>query len=67
MMATLRSSLDFAPRVVLRTVLIVLTVVITVYLLYRLREPISWIVIAASSRSRCRRRSPCSPATSPGA
>lgn len=45
MMATLRS-LDFAPRVVLRTVLIVLTVVITVYLLYRLREPISWIVIA---------------------
>ena len=49
MMATLRSSLDsldFGPRVVLRTVLIVLTVAITVYLLYRLREPISWIVIA---------------------
>jgi len=33
-------------RVVLRTVLVVLTVVITLYLLYLLRKPIGWLLIA---------------------
>jgi predicted PurR-regulated permease PerM len=33
-------------RVVLRTVLIVLTVVLTLYVLYLLRQPITWLVIA---------------------
>ena len=36
-----------ATRVVLRTVLIVVTVVITLYLLYLLRKPIGWLLIAA--------------------
>jgi len=35
-----------SPRTVLRTVLIVLLVVLAVYILYRLRKPISWIVLA---------------------
>jgi len=35
-----------ATRVVLRTVLIVVTVVITLYLLYLLRRPIGWLLIA---------------------
>ena len=34
------------PRAILRTVLIVLCVVGTLYLIYRLRQPISWLVIA---------------------
>jgi predicted PurR-regulated permease PerM len=34
-------------RVILRTVLIVLTVVLTLYLVYLLRKPITWLVIAA--------------------
>jgi predicted PurR-regulated permease PerM len=34
-------------RVVLRTVLIVLTVVLTLYLIYLLRRPITWLVVAA--------------------
>jgi predicted PurR-regulated permease PerM len=34
-------------RVVLRTVIIVLTVVLTLYLVYLLRRPITWLVIAA--------------------
>jgi predicted PurR-regulated permease PerM len=45
-MATMRS-FDLEARTVLRTVLIVLTVVFTVYLVYLLRKPISWLVIAA--------------------
>jgi predicted PurR-regulated permease PerM len=34
-------------RIVLRTVLVVLTVVLTLYLVYLLRQPITWLVIAA--------------------
>jgi len=34
-------------RIVLRTVLIVITVVLTLYLVYLLRQPITWIVIAS--------------------
>ena len=34
-------------RVILRTVLIVVTVVLTVYLIYLLRQPLTWLVIAA--------------------
>jgi predicted PurR-regulated permease PerM len=33
-------------RVVLRTVLVVVTVVLSLYIIYRLRQPITWIVIA---------------------
>lgn len=39
--------LDMGPRIVLRTVLIVLTVLLTVYLVYLLQRPLSWLVIAA--------------------
>ena len=46
MMAAIRS-LDLEARTVLRTILIVLTVIVTVYLIYLLRKPISWLVIAA--------------------
>ena len=46
MMPAIRS-LDLEARTVLRTVLIVLTVIVTVYLIYLLRKPISWLVIAA--------------------
>ena len=46
MMAAIRS-FDLEARTVLRTVLIVLTVIVTVYLVYLLRKPISWLVIAA--------------------
>ena len=35
-----------ATRVVLRTVLIVVTVVITLYLIYLLRKPIGWLLVA---------------------
>lgn len=35
-----------SPRTVLRTVLIVLVVALAVYVLYRLRKPISWLVLA---------------------
>jgi predicted PurR-regulated permease PerM len=35
-----------ATRAVLRTVLIVITVVITLYLLYLLRQPIGWLLVA---------------------
>jgi predicted PurR-regulated permease PerM len=45
-MATMRG-IDLEARTVLRTVLIVLTVVFTVYIIYLLRKPISWLVIAA--------------------
>src|SRR5688500_1295160 len=34
-------------RVVLRIVLIVVTVVLTLYLIYLLRQPLTWLVIAA--------------------
>jgi len=34
------------PRAVLRTVMVVLCVVFALYLVYRLRQPISWLVIA---------------------
>jgi predicted PurR-regulated permease PerM len=34
-------------RVVLRTVLVVVTVVLTLYVVYLLRQPITWIVVAA--------------------
>ena len=45
-MAALRQ-LDTGPRIVLRTVLIVLAVVFAVYLVYLLQRPLSWLVIAA--------------------
>lgn len=44
-MAVMRQ-FDIGARVVWRTVLIVLTVVITVYLVYLLQRPLSWLVIA---------------------
>jgi predicted PurR-regulated permease PerM len=37
---------DISPRVILRIVLVVVGVVITLYVLYLLRKPLSWIVIA---------------------
>jgi predicted PurR-regulated permease PerM len=37
---------DISPRVILRIILIVVGVVITLYVLYLLRKPLSWIVIA---------------------
>ncbi len=41
-------SLDIAAtRTVVRTVLIVITAVLTLYVLYLLRKPISWLIIAA--------------------
>ena len=46
MMAALRHW-DWDARSVLRTTLVVLTVVLTVYVAYLLRKPISWLVIAA--------------------
>ena len=45
-MAALRQ-LELGPRIVLRTVLIVLTVILTVYLVYLLQRPLAWLVIAA--------------------
>jgi predicted PurR-regulated permease PerM len=39
-------STDSTPRAVLRAVLIVVSVVLTIYVIYLLRTPISWIVIA---------------------
>ncbi len=40
-------SLEVATRTVVRTVLIVITAVLTLYVLYLLRKPISWLIIAA--------------------
>src|SRR6266487_2399337 len=37
---------DISPRVILRIVLVIVGVVLTLYLLYLLRKPLSWIVIA---------------------
>jgi predicted PurR-regulated permease PerM len=37
---------DISPRVILRIVLIVVCVVITLYVIYLLRKPISWLIIA---------------------
>ena len=45
-MATLRQ-FDLDVRSVLRTVLTVLAVIVAVYVLYLLRKPISWLIIAA--------------------
>jgi len=45
MMATL-SQVDLSVRAILRTVLVVLVVVLTVYIIYLLRKPIAWLVIA---------------------
>lgn len=45
-MAVLRQ-LELGPKTVLRTVLVVLTVIFTVYVVYLLRRPISWLIIAA--------------------
>jgi len=45
MMATFKG-LDMAPRTVFRTVLVVLSVLLTVYVVYLLRRPLSWLVIA---------------------
>jgi predicted PurR-regulated permease PerM len=39
-------AIDSTPRAVLRTVLIVVSVVLTIYVIYLLRRPLSWIVIA---------------------
>ena len=44
-------------RAILRIVLIIVGVVLCLYLIYLLRKPITWLFIARSSRSRCRRRS----------
>jgi predicted PurR-regulated permease PerM len=41
------SAADVTTRVVLRTVLIVVSVVLTLYVLYLVRKPLGWIVIAA--------------------
>jgi predicted PurR-regulated permease PerM len=38
---------DISPRVILRIALIIVGVVLTLYVIYRLRKPLSWIVIAA--------------------
>src|SRR3954462_12253277 len=40
------ATIDSTPRAVLRAVLIVVSVVLTIYVIYLLRTPISWIVIA---------------------
>ena len=37
---------DISPRVILRIVLVIVGVVLTLYVIYRLRKPLSWIVIA---------------------
>jgi predicted PurR-regulated permease PerM len=37
---------DISPRVILRIVLIIVCVVITLYVIYLLRKPISWLIIA---------------------
>jgi predicted PurR-regulated permease PerM len=37
---------DIHPRVILRIVLIIVSVVLTLYVIYLLRKPISWIIIA---------------------
>ena len=37
---------DISPRVILRIVLIIVGVVLTLYVIYRLRKPISWLIIA---------------------
>jgi predicted PurR-regulated permease PerM len=47
MPATGMSVVDVTTRVVLRTVLIVVGVVLTLYVIYLLRKPLGWIVIAA--------------------
>jgi predicted PurR-regulated permease PerM len=39
--------IDFAPRSIARAVLVVAAVVLILYILYLLRKPISWLVIAA--------------------
>jgi predicted PurR-regulated permease PerM len=40
------AAIESTPRAVLRTVLIVVSVVLTIYVIYLLRKPLSWIVIA---------------------
>jgi predicted PurR-regulated permease PerM len=40
-------SLDGAPRIILRNVLIIVGVVLALYLIYLLRRPLTWLVIAA--------------------
>jgi predicted PurR-regulated permease PerM len=37
---------DISPRVILKIVLIIVSVVLTLYVIYLLRKPISWIIIA---------------------
>jgi predicted PurR-regulated permease PerM len=37
---------DISPRVILRIVLVIVGVVLVLYVVYRLRKPISWLVIA---------------------
>ena len=37
---------DISPRIILRIVLVIVGVVLTLYVIYRLRKPISWLVIA---------------------
>jgi predicted PurR-regulated permease PerM len=37
---------DISPRIILRIVLIIVGVVITLYVIYLLRKPISWLIIA---------------------
>ena len=37
---------DISPRVILRIVLVIVGVVLVLYVIYRLRKPISWLVIA---------------------
>lgn len=45
MMAVIRG-MDFGPSTVLRSVLTVLAVIVTVYVVYLLRTPITWLIIA---------------------
>jgi predicted PurR-regulated permease PerM len=40
-------TVDYTPRSIARTVLIVVTVLLTLYVLYLLRRPVSWLIIAA--------------------
>ncbi len=37
---------DISPRIILKIVLIIVSVVLTLYVIYLLRKPISWIIIA---------------------
>ena len=54
---------ELSPRIIVRTLFITVVFASALYLIYLLRRPIGWMLIAASWRSRCRARSTCSTAT----